>query len=270
MKYIVGCTIAFIICFTLGWIITRLIKKKRLRNLSNVASFLMSTGIGLIIILVICCIYFANYYHVDSKDLKKVYANSNIVVKKIDGGYFIDGPSKTSALIFYPGAKVEALSYAPLLSKIAESGIDCFLADMPLNMAIFDMNIADKFIDKYSYTDWIAMGHSMGGIAISSYANKHSDKISCLVLLASYSSEKIEENIEFYSIYGSNDGCLDKSEYEKKRVNWPSDAKEIIIEGGNHAQFGNYGLQTLDGVSEISADKQQQMIVDLLLNRKNH
>jgi hypothetical protein len=36
-----------------------------------------------------------------------------------------------------------------------------------------------------------------------------------------------------------------------------------VIEGGNHAQFGNYGLQPGDGTPTISAADQRMQAADL-------
>jgi hypothetical protein len=36
-----------------------------------------------------------------------------------------------------------------------------------------------------------------------------------------------------------------------------------VIQGGNHAQFGNYGLQRGDGTATISAADQQVQAADL-------
>jgi hypothetical protein len=36
-----------------------------------------------------------------------------------------------------------------------------------------------------------------------------------------------------------------------------------VIEGGNHAQFGNYGTQPGDGTATISASNQQMQAADL-------
>ena len=36
-----------------------------------------------------------------------------------------------------------------------------------------------------------------------------------------------------------------------------------VIQGGNHAQFGNYGLQPGDGTATISAADQQRQAADL-------
>ena len=37
-----------------------------------------------------------------------------------------------------------------------------------------------------------------------------------------------------------------------------SNLTEIIIKGGNHAQFGNYAFQSGDGKADISSFKQQK------------
>ena len=42
-----------------------------------------------------------------------------------------------SALIFYPGAKVEYTAYLPILEKLRQNGIASVLMKMPFNMAIF-------------------------------------------------------------------------------------------------------------------------------------
>ena len=39
----------------------------------------------------------------------------------------------------------------------------------------------------------------------------------------------------------------------------------FVIEGGNHAQFGNYGPQEGDGTAGITAEEQQDETVRLIL-----
>jgi hypothetical protein len=55
------------------------------------------------------------------------------------------------------------------------------------------------------------------------------------------------------SIYGSEDGVMNREKYEKYKENLPSILTEIIIDGGNHANFGLYGRQDGDGSAEIDA-----------------
>lgn len=49
-----------------------------------------------------------------------------------------------TALIFYPGAKVEAAAYLPLLDQLRQTGLTCILVDMPFRLAIFDVNAAQE------------------------------------------------------------------------------------------------------------------------------
>lgn len=46
----------------------------------------------------------------------------------------------------------------------------------------------------------------------------------------------------------------------------PADYAEICIEGGNHAQFGNYGEQKGDHAAGISREEQQAQTVEAILN----
>jgi hypothetical protein len=46
----------------------------------------------------------------------------------------------------------------------------------------------------------------------------------------------------------------------------PPDATIVVIEGGNHAQFGYYGIQTGDGKATISREDQQAQIVSATLD----
>ena len=45
----------------------------------------------------------------------------------------------------------------------------------------------------------------------------------------------------------------------------PEHSMKYVIEGGNHAQFGNYGKQKGDGEASVSDVKQQQETVEIIL-----
>ena len=175
--------------------------------------------------------------------------------------WFFDGPGEDAALIFYPGAKVEAAAYAPLLVQIAESGVDCFLVEMPLHVAFLGINAADRIIEDHAYKNWVLAGHSLGGVAASSYAASHRDSVAGLVLLASYPTVELR-GLPVLSIYGDRDEVLNRDSYEKSRVLWPDGAEELVISGGNHAQFGGYGPQRGDGEAAITPEEQQTQTVE--------
>ncbi|MBQ9680167.1 MAG: alpha/beta hydrolase [Ruminococcus sp.] len=178
----------------------------------------------------------------------------------------IDGEGEDTALVFYPGAKVDSEAYLPLMKKLAENGIDCFLLKAPMRIAIFDMNAAERIIDKYDYQTWLLSGHSMGGIAAAGCAAENSDVVDGVVLLASYPNNVLGDDISLLSIYGTEDMVLGRDAYEKAKSNYPSNSQEVVITGGNHAQFGNYGRQSGDGEATITREEQQEKTVAAILD----
>ena len=99
----------------------------------------------------------------------------------------------------------------------------------------------------------------------ASYAAEHSKQISGLALMGAYSTKDLSaSSMKIVSVYGSKDGVLNKEKYIKNKANLPSSFKELCIEGGNHAGFGNYGQQKGDGQAAITAEKQQQITADTI------
>lgn len=95
----------------------------------------------------------------------------------------------------------------------------------------------------------------MGGAMASSYASKNQDKVDGLILLGAYIyGDYPDENA--LTVYGT----FNKSVAEK--INYTENI--VVIEGGNHAQFGNYGKQKGDPDATISREKQQNIAVDAI------
>lgn len=218
--------------------------------------------IGIIIIIVLVIAYaaftFLSYNHAQDSATKYLNGTSEVSVVKINNGLFVDGHGNDTAFIFYPGAKVEYTSYLPMLCDLASEGIDCYVVQMPFNFAIFGENEADSIINSTNYSHYILSGHSMGGYVASSYM-AHSGKGDGLVLFAAYPTEKIEKPV--LSIYGSDDGVLNFKTYNESKT-LMGNLTEVIIDGGNHAQFGYYGNQSGDNPSKITPEKQQGQSVD--------
>lgn len=66
------------------------------------------------------------------------------------------------------------------------------------------------------------------------------------------------------ALYGSNDQVLNRDSYAKSAPLRPRGWTEQIIEGGNHAGFGDYGTQDGDGVAAITPEEQQRIAVDAI------
>ena len=51
-----------------------------------------------------------------------------------------------------------------------------------------------------------------------------------------------------------------------KLLGFPSNYEELVIEGGNHSQFGLYGKQQGDGTANISFSEQQDIIINKIVD----
>ena len=220
----------------------------------------------LLAVLCVILLWFSVYYRAGD-EARGSLPESEMTINGMKG-WFFDGPGEETAMIFYPGAKVEAAAYTPLLSRLAADGLDVFLVEMPLHFAFLGINAAEGLTEEYAYSHWILAGHSLGGVAASSWAAKHPETVDGLVLLASYPTERLTVPA-FLSIYGDRDQVLNRESYERSRSLWPTGAEESVIPGGNHAQFGDYGPQRGDGEAEISSREQWDLTAEIIMNWLN-
>jgi dienelactone hydrolase len=171
----------------------------------------------------------------------------------------------TTGLIFYPGGKVDARAYAPAAHAIAARGYLVVITPMPLNLAVFGVDKAVDVMHAFpSIKHWAIGGHSLGGSMAASFARKHPDVIQGIVFWASYpagSDNLSATNLAVASIYASNDGLATGDKIEKSRSLLPANTTWVKIEGGNHAQFGWYGIQAGDGRAALSREAQQEQTV---------
>ena len=223
--------------------------KKRLRViLISFLALLVVLGGGFLV-------YASDYYRAD-ETANAVLQNEAVQVKE---GLILLMPEGTAdtALIFYPGAKVEYTAYLPILEKLRQNGIASVLMKMPFNMAIFSVDAADRaFKELNGISSWFIGGHSMGGAMASSYFAGHQDRVKGLVLLGAYIYGDVAPE-DALTVYGTLNAGLEKN------INYTENV--VIIQGGNHAQFGNYGEQKGDPAAAISWQEQQDAAVQAIL-----
>ncbi|NWF70640.1 MAG: alpha/beta hydrolase [Chloroflexi bacterium] len=177
-----------------------------------------------------------------------------------------EGQEVTMGLIFYPGGRVDPRAYAPFARDIARAGFLVVIVPMPLNLALLDVEAARAVMLAYLDIDyWALGGHSLGGIAAAQFTAQNPRLVDGLVLWASFpqGSEALaaRNDLVTVSIYGSNDTLTTLTNIEASRALLPPDSVFVVIEGGNHAQFGWYGVQAGDGVASISPEEQQRQTV---------
>lgn len=140
---------------------------------------------------------------------------------------------------------------------------------MPFRLAVLGQNKADDIIENYSYTNYYIAGHSMGGAMAAVYASNNQDKLSGLFMLAAYPTKDVSKLKSVLIIYGSNDKVLDSKKLEDGKQYLPDNALTYVIEGGNHASFGNYGEQSGDGKIDIMWEEQQAMTASYIFKCLN-
>ena len=97
------------------------------------------------------------------------------------------------------------------------------------------------------------------------YAAAHYEDYDGLILLAAYSTKDLSQTtLRVLSVYGSEDGVMNRESYEKNWSNLPADTSEVVLDGGCHAQFGFYGAQDGDGVPTITGEEQVRQTVEAI------
>lgn len=229
--------------------------------------FLRFIPLLLIVLIVSYAAFWVLSYSRPTEDAITAFnSNSNIEVLNDKFITFTPKDKKTeTGFIFYPGGKVAPEAYAPICSKIASQGYKVIIVPMPLNLAVLNGDKAQEVIKAYpEIKNWVIGGHSLGGVMAASFAKKHTDEIKGLVMFAAYPQAKDDmskDDLKVLSLWGSEDGCADISKVTGAKAILPKDAEFMPIEGGNHAQFGNYGAQKGDNQAKIPAVQQQSIAV---------
>ncbi len=239
---------------------------------SKVIKVLTVVGIVFSIIVLLSTIaffiYVGNYYKADKVAVDSLVSSETVSVSKEDNLYIFEPKTDyQDAVIFYPGGLVEAKAYSTLMHLLAKENILTIIVEMPFNLAFFDMNGADKVINKFQdkQLNWYMCGHSLGGVFMSEYLSSNYLSFSGAIFLASYSSTDLSNtNLNVLSIVGSEDKVINLESYNNTKKLNPPNASYEIIDGGNHSYFGNYGEQIGDGEATISVSEQQEMSVNLI------
>ena len=170
-----------------------------------------------------------------------------------------------TGFVFYPGGRIDPRGYALLMREIASEGYLVVVPEMPINMAVFNSNIASDIIAYFpEINHWVIGGHSVGGTMAAQYTAKHSEAIEGLAIWASYPANNANLSsldIPVVSIYGSRELKVNDTSVGERKHLLPEDTLYIRIEGGDHHQFGSYEINPADHLATISRESQHQQII---------
>lgn len=231
-------------------------------------------ALGLVIFIVLITIGFIVWAETPSQPgiVAMSALQSDSTVQVVDHGKYISFEptvkKSSTAFLFYPGGHVDFRAYSPILHRIAEQGYLVVLVRVNLNLAFFDIEAGTPVLADFpQVTTWVTGGHSLGGVASAYFAHNHPE-VKGIVFWASYPADDRLKNsaIKMLSIYGTEDGGLDDgAKIEQYRAFQPADTEFVVIQGANHAQFGDYGPQPGDNPATISPESQWQQTTDAVV-----
>ncbi len=206
---------------------------------------LLGIAAALIIVLVAFVIYAENPMRAEAAPLSGID-----YVDEPDGVVLTPENPTGTGPVFIAGARVEPQAYAAKLPELVDAGITVVIARPTLNFAILELRPLSTFEALAPDVDtWFVGGHSLGGVKACQYAAD--GDVAGLILFGSYCAAPISD-LPVLTIAASDDGLSTPAKIADAAALLPADARLIEIVGGNHAQFGDYGVQPGDGTSTIS------------------
>lgn len=190
-----------------------------------------------------------------------------------------NGANSETGIIFYPGGFVDAHAYIETLTTSDSTifnrlgSLKSFIVKMPANLAVLDAQAAIPIVkDNPAIKKWYIAGHSLGGVMACTTIDKNRELFEGLILMAAYPASSVDLSDwegEVLSLRGSNDNLTTQQDIDDRKNQLPADTRYINFEGGNHAGFGNYGLQKGDEVNLLinpsQIDLTQMALIDFIL-----
>jgi alpha-beta hydrolase superfamily lysophospholipase len=204
-------------------------------------------------------------------------SDSSVAIGHADGYWSFDPKTPAdTGLLFFAGALVDPVAYAPLARAIAEQGYPVVLVELPRRGAFGGADGPEVFARarvaasaRPRVTRWIAAGHSRGGVVAAQMVRDGFPGLAGAVLIGTSHPRDFSlaaTPIPITRVYGTRDTVADVEKLEKTRANLPASARIVAIDGGNHSQFGYYGFQPGDWPATISRDAQQAITRRALLD----
>ena len=169
----------------------------------------------------------------------------------------------TTGLVFSPGARVDPRAYAQLLKPLATAGYLVVVLKEPFGLAVLQGNQSGAPIKVHpEITRWAVGGHSLGGVTAAAYADAHPGLVRGLVLYGSYPAQQLDRtDLAVLSVSGSNDGLATPADIAEAKPRLPAKTTYVVLAGGIHSYFGDYGDQSGDGQPQVDRKTAQAQIV---------
>jgi hypothetical protein len=168
-----------------------------------------------------------------------------------------------AGFVFYPGGDVDPRAYAPSAMALAREGFFVSIVPMenylPMNgpSRADDVQALNPAIDA-----WFVGGHSFGGTIAAEYAATGSGETLTGVIIwdsvADTDSDLSESNLSVLLIHTTENPVTTEELVEQQAKYLPPDYTDVLIQGGDHHNFGYYEFESQ---ATISREAQQAQIV---------
>jgi pimeloyl-ACP methyl ester carboxylesterase len=192
-------------------------------------------------------------------------------------GFWAWHPDRGAAtgLLFFPGALVDPVAYAPLVRAVADAGYRVVLVELPRRGAFGGANdpvliarARAAMASDGGVRRWVVAGHSLGGRVAAQFVHDRVAPVAGLVLIGTSHPRDFslaDRDLAVTRVFGTRDTVADVEKLEATRSNLPPSMRLVRIDGGNHSQFGSYGFQPGDWPAQISRAEQQRLTVKAIL-----
>ena len=242
--------------------------------------FLKIIRIAWIAFGVLFTLWMANSFRAQGFDRSILESDQKVIVEETS--QFIhfqpNENQQPTGLIFFPGGMVSPDAYAPMSRAISEQGFNVFIVKLPFGSAPLEsqetsvQNLALEIMESNPLIRyWAVGGHSRGAAIASRFALLHGESFDGLILIGTTHPKEeafdlSTSTLAVTKIYATNDGLASVDEVKANSQYLPDDTNWVLIDGGNHSQFGYYGSQLGDNSATISREVQQKLTVDAVLS----
>jgi len=152
------------------------------------------------------------------------------------------------ALIFFPGALVSPIAYAPLVRATATAGFRSYIVELPRRGAFGgadDPALEQRFERLLARPGtprrWVIAGHSRGAVVAAQLAVPQPAGFSGLILIGTTHPRDVDLRsitAPVTKIVGTRDGIAKPTDVEANRAKLPAATHWVWVEGGNHSNSG--------------------------------
>ncbi len=179
-------------------------------------------------------------------------------------------------LLFFPGALVDPVAYAPLLRAAAGRGHPAVLMALPRRGAFGGAGEPAVSASARAVLQgagggprrWVVGGHSRGAVLAVALAARRTPGLAGLLLVGTSHPRDVDLaalGVPVTKVVGTRDGLASPADVMENRARLPAATRWVWVSGGNHSQFGWYGFQPGDRRATLPAGAQHAALVDATL-----